>query len=135
MSMSYRSRGPCICCFFQFYLNFLKCFVCCFFKRCLVFWENWIISTASWLQNCLWRVPHLLPDRLLHSRVWRFICRCFGKNDPGDQSRNGSKKGGRGPEGRDSVIPGGLSHNICMPSTGEEAMKRLLACKGKDPYR
>lgn len=21
-----------------------------------------------------------------------------------------------------------------MPTTGEEAMKRLLACKGKDPY-
>ncbi|KAF5296745.1 hypothetical protein FQR65_LT19801 [Abscondita terminalis] len=28
----------------------------------------------------------------------------------------------------------GLHHNITMPSTGEEAMKRLLACKGKDPY-
>lgn len=29
----------------------------------------------------------------------------------------------------------GLEVNIAMPSTGEEAMKRLLACKGKDPYR
>lgn len=28
----------------------------------------------------------------------------------------------------------GLHHNINMPATGEEAMKRLLACKGKDPY-
>ncbi|KAK4876044.1 hypothetical protein RN001_012466 [Aquatica leii] len=28
----------------------------------------------------------------------------------------------------------GLHHNITMPTTGEEAMKRLLACKGKDPY-
>ncbi|KAK5645455.1 hypothetical protein RI129_006755 [Pyrocoelia pectoralis] len=28
----------------------------------------------------------------------------------------------------------GLHHNITMPFTGEEAMKRLLACKGKDPY-
>ncbi|XP_018335888.1 dnaJ homolog dnj-5 [Agrilus planipennis] len=28
----------------------------------------------------------------------------------------------------------GLQYNITMPSTGEEAMKRLLACKGKDPY-
>ncbi|XP_023028836.2 uncharacterized protein [Leptinotarsa decemlineata] len=26
------------------------------------------------------------------------------------------------------------SQNINMPTTGEEAMKRLLACKGKDPY-
>ncbi|KAL3269972.1 hypothetical protein HHI36_009027 [Cryptolaemus montrouzieri] len=28
----------------------------------------------------------------------------------------------------------GLKHNLTMPTTGEEAMKRLLACKGKDPY-
>lgn len=28
----------------------------------------------------------------------------------------------------------GLQNNINMPTTGEEAMKRLLACKGKDPY-
>ncbi|XP_058800515.1 LOW QUALITY PROTEIN: uncharacterized protein LOC131669569 [Phymastichus coffea] len=29
---------------------------------------------------------------------------------------------------------GGLDTNIILPTTGEEAMKRLLACKGKDPY-
>lgn len=28
-----------------------------------------------------------------------------------------------------------LNTNIPLPATGEEAMKRLLACKGKDPYR
>ncbi|CAH1155799.1 unnamed protein product [Phaedon cochleariae] len=28
----------------------------------------------------------------------------------------------------------GLPNNISMPTTGDEAMKRLLACKGKDPY-
>ncbi|OXU21678.1 hypothetical protein TSAR_004041 [Trichomalopsis sarcophagae] len=33
-----------------------------------------------------------------------------------------------------SWIRGGLETNIALPSTGEEAMKRLLACKGKDPY-
>lgn len=100
-----------------------------------MFWENWVVSTANWLQKCVCRVPHILPERLIHSRFWRFICRCLGKNDPGEQSRTGSKKSTRGAEGRDGVIPGGLSHNISMPSTGEEAMKRLLACKGKDPYR
>ncbi|XP_072758075.1 uncharacterized protein [Anoplolepis gracilipes] len=31
-------------------------------------------------------------------------------------------------------IHSGLETNIALPSTGEEAMKRLLACKGKDPY-
>lgn len=30
---------------------------------------------------------------------------------------------------------GGLKSNISLPATGDEAMKRLLACKGKDPYR
>lgn len=33
-----------------------------------------------------------------------------------------------------SWMHAGLDANIAMPSTGEEAMKRLLACKGKDPY-
>lgn len=28
----------------------------------------------------------------------------------------------------------GLDENIALPSTGSEAMQRLLACKGKDPY-
>lgn len=28
-----------------------------------------------------------------------------------------------------------LHTNIPLPTTGEEALKRLLACKGKDPYR
>ncbi|XP_012270899.1 dnaJ homolog dnj-5 isoform X2 [Orussus abietinus] len=31
-------------------------------------------------------------------------------------------------------IHGSLESNIALPSTREEAMKRLLACKGKDPY-
>ncbi|CAH0554688.1 unnamed protein product [Brassicogethes aeneus] len=30
--------------------------------------------------------------------------------------------------------PKGLQNNINMPTTGDEAMRRLLACKGKDPY-
>ena len=39
-------------------------------------------------------------------------------------------------EDEDSMtwIPGGLEVNITLPSTGDEAMKRLLSCKGKDPY-
>ncbi|XP_012236453.1 dnaJ homolog dnj-5 isoform X2 [Bombus impatiens] len=37
-------------------------------------------------------------------------------------------------EENNSWIHGGLEANIALPSTGEEAMKRLLACKGKDPY-
>ncbi|XP_060530097.1 uncharacterized protein LOC132704220 [Cylas formicarius] len=33
-----------------------------------------------------------------------------------------------------SFLHNGLDANINMPTTGDEAMKRLLACKGKDPY-
>lgn len=33
-----------------------------------------------------------------------------------------------------SFLHAGLPTNINMPTTGDEAMKRLLACKGKDPY-
>lgn len=36
--------------------------------------------------------------------------------------------------GRDKKLPRGLDVNISLPTTGDEAMKRLLACKGKDPY-
>ncbi|XP_025110125.1 uncharacterized protein LOC112573751 [Pomacea canaliculata] len=36
--------------------------------------------------------------------------------------------------GFDSRRRSGLEENIALPATGEEAMKRLLACKGKDPY-
>ncbi|XP_034944852.1 dnaJ homolog dnj-5 isoform X2 [Chelonus insularis] len=39
-----------------------------------------------------------------------------------------------GKEEKTNWIQGGLEANIALPSTGEEAMKRLLACKGKDPY-
>lgn len=33
-----------------------------------------------------------------------------------------------------TAASGGLSSNIPLPSTGEEAMHRLLACRGRDPY-
>ena len=29
----------------------------------------------------------------------------------------------------------GMEENIALPTTGEEALKRLLAGRGKDPYR
>ncbi|KAK8745743.1 hypothetical protein OTU49_000355 [Cherax quadricarinatus] len=37
-------------------------------------------------------------------------------------------------QGREKKLPRGLECNISLPTTGDEAMKRLLACKGKDPY-
>ena len=40
----------------------------------------------------------------------------------------------RGSAAQDNSASGGLNANIPLPSTGEEAMHRLLACKGRDPY-
>nr|CAD7195884.1 unnamed protein product [Timema douglasi] len=38
------------------------------------------------------------------------------------------------PEEVDVTFKDGLESNMALPSTGDEAMKRLLGCKGKDPY-
>lgn len=46
----------------------------------------------------------------------------------------GRKKKKSAEEETNSFLQNGLETNINMPTTGEEAMKRLLACKGKDPY-
>lgn len=40
----------------------------------------------------------------------------------------------RSEERDDAAAGGGLQANIALPQTGEEAMHRLLACKGRDPY-
>lgn len=44
------------------------------------------------------------------------------------------KKKSDSAEDNSNFTHAGLQHNMNMPTTGEEAMKRLLACKGKDPY-
>ncbi|KAG5892352.1 hypothetical protein JTB14_011218 [Gonioctena quinquepunctata] len=46
-------------------------------------------------------------------------------------------KGRKKPESKEETprfSHNGLQNNINMPTTRDEAMKRLLACKGKDPY-
>lgn len=51
--------------------------------------------------------------------------------------RKGNKEETKAPGGKGSKerrASYGLECNIALPTTGEEAMKRLLACKGKDPY-
>ncbi|KAJ8946886.1 hypothetical protein NQ318_008242 [Aromia moschata] len=56
-------------------------------------------------------------------RLITWICEKFKgrkKTEPANDSHN--------------FAHNGLQHNMNMPTTGEEAMKRLLACKGKDPY-
>ncbi|KAG7177957.1 DnaJ subfamily C member 14-like [Homarus americanus] len=55
---------------------------------------------------------------------WARLTSTFWKNDKEEKKI----------PGREKKIPRGLECNISLPTTGDEAMKRLLACKGKDPY-
>ena len=65
-----------------------------------------------------------LLERLgLQSDWWNFWQ--SNKKSSGASSNNAFKDG----------LPLGLENNIALPATGDEAMRRLLACKGKDPYR
>ena len=65
---------------------------------------------------------------LVCKKIWEFIY-----THVPFLNRSGSRglDEGSGGKGR----PAGLKENISLPTTGEEAMKRLLACRGKDPYR
>lgn len=55
------------------------------------------------------------------------------KSDDPTNNKDSSSNSGRGSfiHSRNNGL---LQSNINMPQTGDEAMKRLLACKGKDPY-
>ncbi|CAH1773039.1 unnamed protein product [Owenia fusiformis] len=100
-------------------------------------WSKWLIGE---IWSLLWMVLQLLFTcvcllfvvlKRACSTVVAFICSKFnthfkwGKSNENyfDASGPGKYRGHRG-----------LEENIVLPSTGDEAMKRLLACKGKDPY-
>ncbi|XP_071539041.1 uncharacterized protein [Panulirus ornatus] len=57
-------------------------------------------------------------------QYWTRLTTAFLKNDKEEKKL----------PGREKKVPRGLECNISLPTTGDEAMKRLLACKGKDPY-
>ncbi|GBP10397.1 DnaJ homolog subfamily C member 14 [Eumeta japonica] len=90
-----------------------------------IFTQTYISSQAVWRSSKDW-LSKLKDNKLLlyvdrkfgHTRFafWRRL-KWFNKDIESD-SGNDSK----------------LNANIPLPGTGEEAMKRLLACKGKDPY-
>lgn len=77
----------------------------------IVYLVSGCIHIISWLWSKLWM--------FLESKV--FKGKLFGGN--------GWRK-----SHTDSPKKIGLEENITLPATGEEAMQRLLACKGKDPY-
>ncbi|KAF6198096.1 hypothetical protein GE061_007843 [Apolygus lucorum] len=99
---------------------------------------------ASWLINLLWDVTAMSTSLLLllfsegceKTMLWLGSAKSgiSGITNRwkwwGKKERKFPKK----PPVESHPLPGSLSHNITLPTTGEEAMKRLLSCKGKDPY-
>ncbi|KAJ8917785.1 hypothetical protein NQ315_010691 [Exocentrus adspersus] len=83
------------------------------------------LAANSWSWLCLhWRIflestSSIIQRIRLFTWIWE-KCKGRKKPDPAEENRN--------------FAHNGLQHNINMPTTGDEAMKRLLACKGKDPY-
>ncbi|CAE1299303.1 DNAJC14 [Acanthosepion pharaonis] len=96
-------------------------------------------SKLRWLIHQLWMMTvtsvvlvlaivtglvHLMI--LVGSKVWNvFVSRIWKKYSRAWKWKKGDDKTSRKI---------GLDENIKLPSTGEEAMQRLLSCRGKDPY-
>lgn len=94
-----------------------------------MFWDSLITYSKSFIQN----TTTLLKRIKIFTTIGQYIDKKFGNYRwafwrSKEEERRNSKTEGK------TWLHSGLEHNIPMPSTGEEAMKRLLACKGKDPY-
>ncbi|XP_052750443.1 uncharacterized protein LOC113511899 [Galleria mellonella] len=105
-------------CHMSFHLSFDLC--------TSVFTQTYVSSQAVWRSSKDWLFKMkdnkylLYIDRKFgHTRFafWRRF-KWFKIETDSDSSNDSTK----------------LNTNIPLPATGEEAMKRLLACKGKDPY-
>ncbi|KAH3695773.1 uncharacterized protein LOC127862223 [Dreissena polymorpha] len=77
----------------------------------VVYLVSGTIHICSWLWVKLWT---FLEKRVFKGKM--FGAHGWGKGQP------------------EPMRKVGLEENIALPSTGDEAMQRLLACKGKDPY-
>ncbi|KAJ8731773.1 hypothetical protein PYW08_014503 [Mythimna loreyi] len=92
-----------------------------------VFTQTYVSSQAVWRSTKDWL------SKLGDNKYFLYIDRKFGHTRLGFWRRlKWFKKAEiETDNGNDSTK---LNANIPLPATGEEAMKRLLACKGKDPY-
>ncbi|KAL3868971.1 hypothetical protein ACJMK2_041716 [Sinanodonta woodiana] len=77
----------------------------------IIYLVSGCVHVVSWLCSKVW---HLVQTRVFKTK--HFSDQQFWQNSS------------------DTPRKLGLDENIVLPSTGEEAMQRLLACKGKDPY-
>ncbi|XP_075970913.1 uncharacterized protein LOC142973189 [Anticarsia gemmatalis] len=91
-----------------------------------VFTQTYVSSQA------VWRSSKDYLSKMGDNKYLLYIDRKFGHTRFGFWRRlKWFKKEVETDNGNDSTK---LNANIPLPATGEEAMKRLLACKGKDPY-
>ncbi|KAL4710520.1 hypothetical protein ACJJTC_008922 [Scirpophaga incertulas] len=91
-----------------------------------VFTQTYVSSQAVWRSSKDWLF------KLKENKFLLYIDRKLGHTRFGFWRKlKWFKKDADNDKGNDTA---NQNTNIPLPATGEEAMKRLLACKGKDPY-
>lgn len=91
-----------------------------------VFTQTYVSSQAVWRSSKEWL------SKIGDNKYLSYIDRKLGHTWFGFwRKMKWFKKETEAENGNDSTK---LNANIPLPATGDEAMKRLLACKGKDPY-
>ncbi|XP_023936907.2 dnaJ homolog dnj-5 [Bicyclus anynana] len=91
-----------------------------------VFTQTYVSSQAVWRSSKDWLT------KLGSNKFFVYIDKKFGNTRFAFWRKlKWFKKETESDSGNDSTK---LNANIPLPATGDEAMKRLLACKGKDPY-
>lgn len=116
-------------------------------KRWQEHMSHYALVFLTWFIHLLWDVLAMSARLLIHmcavtwetSLVWLMWLRCricgIVSWSTGERWWNfWSRQGSQPTKPPEPVLHGGLTSNISLPATGDEAMKRLLACKGKDPY-
>ncbi|KAH1009269.1 hypothetical protein HUJ04_001648 [Dendroctonus ponderosae] len=88
-------------------------FIISSWTQLIAFWTSFTSTSETILKRCR-----------LTAWIWEKVETKFKKNH----------KKPRLEEETNNLLNNGIDNNISMPTTGDEAMKRLLACKGKDPY-
>lgn len=90
-----------------------------------IFTQTYVSSQAVWRSSKEWLY------KIAGNKYLVYIDRKFGHTRFGFWRKMKWFKKDAEVDSNDSSK---LNSNIPLPATGEEAMKRLLACKGKDPY-
>ncbi|XP_065222879.1 dnaJ homolog dnj-5 [Planococcus citri] len=106
--------------FFTWFLNLLWDVLVMSFHLCFYLLGVIVSCSGAWFST----VKSLLKNLCTNPRNWWHQRKKNGKQSSSKKSYSN----------RSDNSHGNLTSNISLPQTGEEAMKRLFACKGKDPY-